>query len=288
MTASMTSFGRIEETTPWGHVIWEIRTVNHRYLEINLRLPEEFRQMEAGIRERISQSIKRGKVDCQFRFEAADLDERALNINQSLASKVAEAASAVQASIDNAASINPMEVLRWPGVIERNKLDVDNMTSDVLALLDKAMDMVVDTRKTEGEKLKQMILERCQASEQIANDIRQQIPAIMHGLKDKLKARIEELCQEADQDRLEQELAYLAQKYDVAEELDRLAAHISEVSRVLNQGKPAGRRLDFLMQELNREANTLGSKAADIQYTNASVELKVLIEQMREQIQNIE
>ncbi len=288
MIASMTSFGRVEESAQWGHVIWELRSVNHRYLEISLRLPEEFRHMEAKVRQNISNKIKRGKVDCQLRFDAVDSADNKLSVNDELATKLINAAEGLQGKMNNPAAINSLDVLRWPGVIERNKLDMDTIAESVLQILDSTLDMAIDTRLTEGGKLKTMIEERCQAADKIVKEFREHVPEMTSNLRDKLKIRVDELCADVDPERLEQELAFLAQKSDVAEELDRLQAHITEVTRVLEQDKPVGRRLDFLMQEMNREANTLGSKAADINYTNASVELKVLIEQMREQIQNIE
>lgn len=288
MTASMTSFGRVEESAQWGHVIWEIRSVNHRYLEISLRLPEDFRQLESKVREIIGKKIKRGKVDCQLRFNAIDSADSKLAVNNELAAQVIEAAENLQGKMDNPAAIDTLEVLRWPGVIERNKLDLETISETVLDILNSTLDIAVETRLTEGDKLKTMIDERCLAASKIVKEFREHVPELTANLRDKLKARVDELCSDVDAERLEQELAFLAQKFDVAEELDRLDAHITEVTRVLQQDKPVGRRLDFLMQELNREANTLGSKAADINYTNASVELKVLIEQMREQIQNIE
>ncbi len=289
MISSMTSFGRIEESIEWGHVIWELRSVNHRYLEINLRLPEDFRQLETQVRQVIGKKMKRGKVDCLLRFEAIDSADNELKINHELVAKILKAAG--QIGSDNqqtTAPLNTLDVLRWPGVIERSKLDVETVSSELLQFLNLTLDQAIETRLTEGEKLKAMIIERCEAADKIVVKFNEQVPVMMSNLKEKLSLRVQELCQEVDNERLEQEIAYLAQKYDVAEELDRLKAHITEVQQVLQKDQPVGRRLDFLMQEMNREANTLGSKAADINYTNASVELKVLIEQIREQIQNIE
>lgn len=289
MISSMTSFGRIEDSIESGHVIWEIRSVNHRYLEINLRLPDDFRQLENKIRQSIANKFKRGKVDCQLRFEASDATETELSLNTDLAKKVLNACEDIKhIQSGTLGTVNPIDVLRWPGIVERKEFDMDSVSKELMGLLNNTLDDAIESRQTEGEKLQALIQERCDSALTIVRDIKQDIPHMLQQLREKLLLRVKELCQEVDNDRLEQELAFLAQKYDVEEELDRLQAHISEVESVIQKSGPVGRRLDFLMQEMNREANTLGSKATDIQHTNASVELKVLIEQMREQIQNIE
>lgn len=288
MIASMTSFGRVEETTEHGYVIWDIRSVNHRYLDINLRLPDEMRMLENSIRQKISDRIKRGKVDCTLRFDAEQGEASDITINHMRAKQVTEAARALSEPSTAFSTINPVDIMRWPGVIAKEQIDLDSISATLLDLLDKSLQMVTESRQAEGVKIHAMIDERCQQISQIVADIKTQMPEILQALRDKLQTRVSELTAELDNDRLEQEIVLLAQKIDVAEELDRLEAHITEVSRALDSSKPVGRRLDFLMQEMNREANTLGSKSADIKMTNASVDLKVLIEQMREQIQNIE
>lgn len=288
MIASMTSFGRIEETTELGYVIWDIRTVNHRYLDINLRLPEEMRMLENSVRQKISESIKRGKVDCTLRYDPDQGEASEIAINMTRAKKVIETARAISEPSVEFTTINPIEIMRWPGVIEREQIDLDAASEALLLLLDKTLAMVRETRLSEGEKIQQMIQGRCNEVAQIVADVKTEMPGILDSLREKLNTRVSELTVELDHDRLEQEVVLLAQKIDVAEELERLEAHISEVKRALDASTPIGRRLDFMMQEMNREANTLGSKSADIKMTNASVELKVLIEQMREQIQNIE
>ena len=288
MIRSMTSFGRVETTSQWGHLIWEIRTVNHRYLEINPRMPEELRALDTRVRQKIQAKLKRGKVDCGLRFEATQAEGRNIKLNENLIDQVIAAATSIETRIVTASHYTPLDILRWPGVIEQQEIDVDSLSKEVLALLEKTLEQVIETRLGEGERIAAMIQERCDASRDIVKSVREHIPELMESLRQKLHQRVSELCQEVDKDRLEQEIVILAQKYDVAEEIDRLEAHISEVSDCLRNKQPVGRRLDFLMQEMNREANTLGSKAADLQFTNASVELKVLIEQMREQIQNIE
>lgn len=288
MIASMTAFGRTEVNSEAGHIIWEIRSVNHRYLEVSIRLPEELRMLEASIREHVGQRISRGKVDCTLRYEPAVSDDTALTVNDDLVKALLASASEIKKTIPDAAPINTLDILRWPGVINRETPDPEIISGPLIQQLDKTLDVLLDTRQREGKKLKAIIKERCDAAAVIVTEIKKRIPDILTNLREKMLLRAQELQVELDKERLEQEILLLAQKYDVAEEMDRLETHIKEVSRVLDSKEPVGRRLDFLMQELNREANTLGSKSAHYDCTNASVELKVLIEQMREQIQNIE
>ncbi|HEY5703712.1 MAG TPA: YicC/YloC family endoribonuclease [Gammaproteobacteria bacterium] len=288
MITSMTAFGRTEETGDAGHVIWEIKTVNHRYLEINLRFPDELRMLETAVRETISQRISRGKVDCNLRYEPTITEDNGLPVNESLVKGLLDATDQIAGRISRSIAVNPFDILRWPGVIEYESPDPDQVAGPLLAQLEKTLDRVLETRLAEGSKLRKMILERCQAAEKIVADIKQRLPEIIQGVRERLQARAAEMKVEVDPERLEQEIVLLAQKYDVAEEMDRLETHLFEVERVLDRDEPVGRRLDFLMQELNREANTLGSKAVHYDCSAASVELKVLIEQMREQIQNIE
>ena len=286
MTSSMTAFGRLEESGNWGRAIWEIRTVNHRYLDMTIRLPEELRMLENAVRERISAKIKRGKVDCILRYEADDTGAGNVPVNTALAEKLIRAAESLPLS--NPAALNPMDVLRWPGVIDRESPDIESLGNSLLTTLDNSLQVLLETRQREGEKLQTMLLERCEAATQQVDQIREKLPEITQKIRERYNRKAKELQVELDNERLEQEMLILIQKMDVSEELDRLETHIEEVRRVLNGTVPVGRRLDFLMQELNREANTLGSKAASVDMSNVSVELKVLIEQMREQIQNIE
>jgi len=288
MTASMTAYGRTEETNETGHITWEIRSVNHRYLEVNIRLPEELRMLEAKIREHISNKLKRGKVDCSLRFDTDETSGDSLSINTELSNSLVKTAESIQSSMANPAALNAMDVLRWPGVINRDMIDAESISEPLLKQLDMTLESVVETRLGEGEKLQAMILERCDNIAALLLAFKEKLPEIQKMLRDRLTQKSQELDIELDKDRLEQEILLLVQKSDVAEELDRLDAHMGEVRQVLQKNEPVGRRLDFLMQELNREANTLGSKAANLDYTNTSVDLKVFIEQMREQIQNIE
>ena len=288
MIKSMTAYGRAEDSGDWGDASCEIRSVNHRYLEMSVRLPEELRPLEQAIRDRISSQLKRGKVDCNIRFEQRETSKDALAVNQDLLNKIIETAEITNAQLKNAAAINPLELLRWPGVLDKDAPDPEAMSAPLLKLVDQTLIAVVETREREGEKTKKMIFDRCIAAMEIVARVREQMPTILDGIREKLTLRINELNTELNNDRLEQELLLLTQKMDVAEEMDRLDAHIDEVQRVLEQPDAVGRRLDFLMQEMNRESNTLGSKSAHLDTTNSSVDLKVLIEQMREQIQNLE
>jgi len=286
MIVSMTAFGRQEDSGDWGHAIWEIKTVNHRYLEIGVRLPDDLRQLENGIREHISARLSRGKVDCTLRYDRSTSTSNAITINAELAGKLIQAAESLPISAP--APLNPVDILRWPDILQKEALDADVLAGPLLALLDTSLDALIATRQREGEKIHAMIRDRCIIASTHVNVIRKELPALMESIRERIMTRAQELSANLENDRLEQEMVLLTQKLDVAEELDRLQAHIEEVNRVLDEDSPVGRRLDFLMQEMNREANTLGSKAASIDMTNASVELKVLIEQMREQIQNIE
>ena len=285
MVSSMTAFARLEDSGEWGHAAWEIRTVNHRYLDISIRLPEELRVLESGVRERISDRLKRGKVECNLRYDAdSTLDNIAVNAR--LSEKIIQASRSLP--VDNPAPVNPVDILRWPGVIERNTPDLEQTGINLYNLLDKALQDIVDNRRREGEKTGRMIDDRCGLALQQVTQVRAKVPEIIAALRERHLDRVRELDLELDNGRVEQEIALLSQKLDVDEELDRLETHLHEVRRVLADTGPVGRRLDFLMQEMNREANTLGSKSAHIDTGNASIELKVLIEQMREQVQNIE
>ena len=285
MVASMTAFARLEDSGEWGHAVWEIRTVNHRYLDISIRLPEELRALETSVREQVSIKLKRGKVECNLRYDA-DSATGDISINAELAEKIIQAARGLP--IEGPAPINPLDLLRWPGVIDKNAPDLERLDNPVITLLDKALENILHNRHREGEKIEQMITKRCDLSLHQLGQIRDKVPEIIAVMRERHLARVQELGIELDNGRLEQEIALLTQKLDVAEELDRMETHINEVKRILTGTEPIGRRLDFLMQEMNREANTLGSKSAHIDTSNASIELKVLIEQMREQIQNIE
>lgn len=288
MIHSMTAFARREAETPWGVLTWELRTVNHRYLEISPRLPEDFRVLESQVRDRISAALQRGKVECQLRFQSLAQQSPDFALNKELITCLVTAAAEVDRVLDRPAAVNALEILRWPGVIQAPQPDHEQMASVALKILDEALAELQATRAREGAKLKELISQRCQGVAAQAAVAGQRLPEVRARLREKLLTRLTEIKAELDPMRVEQEMVLLSQRLDVEEELDRLAAHLAEVKRVLGQGGPAGRRLDFLMQELNREANTLGSKSGDVETTRASMEMKLLIEQMREQVQNIE
>jgi len=288
MIRSMTAFARRETSTEDGDLVWEVRSVNHRFSEGSPRLPEDLRTLEPAVRERIGGRIKRGKVDATLRFQPRAAVDQPLQIDRELAAKLARASREIDGMVYNPAPVNSFDILRWPGVLVTPQQDFERIGEAALALLEETLDELLAGREREGAQLKLMIEQRSQAVAGQVAAVREHLPTLQAALQERLRASVAELAAEVDQDRLAQEVALLAAKADVAEELDRLDTHIDEVRRVLQQDEPVGRRLDFLMQELNREANTLGAKAADSELSRASVELKVLIEQMREQVQNIE
>lgn len=287
MIYSMTAFARAEQAGEHGTLSWEIRSVNHRYLEPHLRLPEAFRDLEGAVREALRKGLSRGKVECTLRF-AEDAAGRSMQVDQERARQLISAAENVAALIKQPAALNPLEILAWPGVLVGDSADPQALNSAALQLFHQTLEQMRAGRLREGEELARLINERLDAIDNETATLRSQVPQMLAAQRQKLLDRCAEMRTELDPQRLEQELVMLAQKSDVAEELDRLSTHVTEVRRVLKSGGAAGRRLDFLMQELNREANTLGSKAFDTRSTQAAVNLKVLIEQMREQVQNIE
>jgi uncharacterized protein (TIGR00255 family) len=287
MIHSMTAFARAELAGELGTLSWEIRSVNHRYLEPHLRLPEAFRDLEGAVREALRKGLSRGKVECTLRF-AEDTAGRSMQVDTDRARQLIAAAESVAALISQPAPLNPLEILAWPGVLVGDAADPQALNSAALRLFHQALDELKAGRLREGEDLARLIGERLDSITEETATLRAQVPHMLAAQRQKILDRCAEMRAELDPQRLEQEMVMLAQKSDVAEELDRLSTHVSEVQRVLKSGGAAGRRLDFLMQELNREANTLGSKAFDPRSTQAAVNLKVLIEQMREQVQNIE
>ena len=288
MIHSMTAYGRVENSEGQNSISCEIRSVNHRYSEISIRLPEELRLLEQKIRDHISGKIKRGKIECNIRIEKHNAYDESLSINQDLLKNIIEAAKRINSDLSTSAPLDSLDLLRWPGVLEKSTLDVEEIGKLLFPLVKEAIDIVIDTRQREGEKIKKMLTDRCTKIKEIISNVKKQIPDILKNYRKKLTQRVQEISDELDNDRLEQELLFLSQKADIEEEIDRLGAHVDEVVRVIDRKEPIGRRLDFLMQEMNRESNTLGSKSNHIYTSNASVELKVVIEQMREQIQNIE
>lgn len=288
MIQSMTAFARTQAEGAWGSAVCELRSINHRYLELVVRLPENLHILEGPMRERIRQFIKRGKIECQLRYQPGDVSGSAITINKSLAEHLCEASETIAGMLKHAAPVNTMDILHWPGILQIAEVDLEQIQDQVLMLLEKTLVDLIAAREREGKELKQLFLQRLDAMKVEIAKVRQHMPEILVLQRERLVARFSEAKIQLDANRFEQEIVIFAQKIDVSEELDRIDAHISEIRRILKQGGVAGRRLDFLMQELHREANTLGSKSSDVDTTRASVELKVLIEQMREQVQNVE
>ncbi|GHA43763.1 YicC/YloC family endoribonuclease [Photobacterium aphoticum] len=288
MIHSMTAYARREVKADWGTAIWEIRSVNQRYLETYLRMPEQFRGLEPVLRERFRQRLARGKVECNLRFEANPAANAALNINQTLASQVIKAAEQIMALTGEQSRINPFQIMQWPGVMEASEQDLDAINKDLLDGFDATIEDFLAARASEGANMKDLIVQRLDAISEEAAKVRAHMPEVMAWQRERLLSRFEEAKIELDATRVEQELIMLAQKSDVAEELDRLDSHVKETHKIMKKGGACGRRLDFMMQEFNRESNTLASKSINTDITASAVELKVLIEQMREQIQNIE
>ena len=287
MTSSMTAFARVQVQEDWGSLVWEIRSVNHRYLEPHFRLPEQAREIEPGLREVLRKQLSRGKVECSLRLQLAEGTQK-LNLNEAVLEDVQGAVNKVETWFINASGVNPLEILRWPGVMENEETNLAPVHAAALTAFKDAIAQLMKMRQREGAELKQFILARLDSiSEEVVN-IRGVLPTLIQAQRQKILDRLEEAKAELDPDRLEQEMVILAQKMDVDEELDRLDTHVQEVKRTLDKKGGIGRRLDFVMQELNREANTLSSKSINAGLTQSAVNLKVLIEQMREQIQNIE
>ncbi len=288
MIYSMTAYARKEAKGDWGSAVWEIRSVNQRYLETYFRLPEQFRGLEPILRERFRKKLARGKVECALRFEANPAAKGELTINETLAEQVVKAAEQVMHMTGERSRINPFQVMQWPGVMETPEQDMDAVNKDLLSAFDAAIDEFIEARGREGENMKALIDQRLSAISEEVTKVRARMPEILEWQRERLFTKFEEAKVELDPSRVEQELILLAQKSDVAEELDRLDSHVKETTNILKKGGAVGRRLDFMMQEFNRESNTLASKSISTDITASGVELKVLIEQMREQIQNIE
>lgn len=284
----MTAFARTQAQGIWGSAVCELRSINHRYLELSVRMPETLQSLEAQMRERIRHYIRRGKIECNFRFQASDVSGAEITINHHLAQELCKANDVIAKMLTHAAPVNPMDVLRWPQILQIAEVDLEIIQDEMIKLLEKGLQDLVDARVREGLELKQLFLQRLESMKAELAKVRHRLPEIYNQQRSRLVARFNDAKIELDSGRFEQEVVLFAQKMDVSEELERLEAHISEVRRILKQGGVAGRRLDFLMQELNREANTLGAKSVDVDTTRASVELKVLIEQIREQVQNVE
>lgn len=287
MIRSMTAYARHELQGSWGSASWELRSVNQRYLETYLRLPEQFRSLEPVIRERIRARLTRGKVECNLRFELDPSAPTGLILNENLALQLIQAANWVKEQSKEGA-INPLDLLRWPGVMSAKEQNLDAISATLMAALETTLDDFISAREREGASLKILIEQRLEGVSAQIVKVRAQMPEILQWQRERLLIKLEETQIQLENNRLEQELVLLAQRIDVAEELDRLEAHVKEIYSIMKNPAAVGRRLDFMMQELNRESNTLGAKSINAAVTNSAIELKVLIEQMREQIQNIE
>ncbi|QDX31760.1 YicC/YloC family endoribonuclease [Dickeya poaceiphila] len=287
MIRSMTAYARREIKGDWGSAAWELRSVNQRYLETYIRLPEQFRSLEPVIRERIRNRLTRGKIECGLRFELDPRAQGQLILNESLAKQLVAAANWVKLQSDEG-EVNPLDILRWPGVMSAQEQDLDAISAELMKALEAALDDFILARESEGNALKALIEQRLVGVSAEVAKVRAHMPNILQWQREKLQSKLEEAQVQLDGNRLEQELVLMAQRIDVAEELDRLEAHVRETYKILNKQEAVGRRLDFMMQEFNRESNTLGSKSINADVTASAIELKVLIEQMREQIQNIE
>ncbi|HED34359.1 MAG TPA: YicC family protein [Gammaproteobacteria bacterium] len=284
----MTAFARCSDEQAWGVLTWELRSVNHRYLDPQIKVPESFRNIESAVRNRLIKQVKRGKLDCALYYRPSQEQQTEICVNKDYANAIIEACLAISKPLHQPSEMNVIEVLKWPGVVESPQLDLTSVTQAALELFDRALESLCESRQSEGGRLQQMLETRVLAMRQIVESERLRRPQVLQQTRDRLIKKLDELQVNCDKDRLEQELVYLVHKMDVDEELDRLESHFTEVEDTFKRDEPVGRRLDFMMQEFNREANTLGAKSAAIETTRASVDLKVLIEQMREQVQNIE
>ena len=284
MTAFANSEAEIDNLT----INCELRSVNHRYCDMTLKLPERLRFSEAVIRSLISAQIKRGKIECALSYKKKSTQQHYITVNEEAVKALLKATSQIEEQLSSPQPFTALDILNFPGIQQEPESNQKQLLNGIHQLIEQSIQQLIQSREREGSQLKVLIETRCLTINDLVEQAKQRLPIVLNQIRDKIQTRINELVANPDFDRLEQEMVLLTQKMDVAEELDRLEAHIHEVLHVLNQNQPIGRRLDFLMQELNREANTLGSKSADKQMTQISIDLKVLIEQMREQIQNIE
>ena len=283
----MTAFADGEINVDNLTILCELRSVNHRYSDVNIKLPERLRFVESDARRLIADKLKRGKIECSLSYKKQS-GSQSFNINLETVQKLLETTAQIEACMSNPQPFSALDILAFPGVQQESETDKDALRDKIVILLNDTLEKMLDTRAREGAQLATLLSDRCDKISHLVAAANRRMPDVLHNIRSKLFSRVTELVNEPNFDRLEQELVLLAQKLDVAEELDRLTTHVTEVLRAIKQPEPTGRRLDFLMQEMNREANTLGSKSADREMTQISIDLKVLIEQMREQIQNIE
>lgn len=288
MIRSMTAFARTTGHGDWGTASWEIKSVNHRFLELNMRLPESLRELEVPLREMARKKLERGKLDCQLRFQPGLTANAKFNLNEKLVQQLAETVGQVEHLFPKQLQVHAMNILSWPGVLEVQDMEMGEAKEAVMGLFAETVDGLNSVRAREGGAIQSVIEDRLDRILTEVETVKKHVPSLIQRQREKLLARFDELNIKLDKERLEQEVVLLAQKLDIAEEIDRLTVHINELRRILKKGGAVGRRIDFLLQELNREANTIASKSVDIENTQVAVELKVLVEQIREQIQNLE
>ena len=288
MIASMTGFARRESTGSWGTLVCELRSVNHRFLEAGFRLPDELRAAEGELRTRLARHVRRGKVDCTLSYRRPQGAAAALDVDPTALERLMHAVEVVTRSMREPSTVNALDVLRWPGVLREEGASGEQLLAVTYSVFGATLEDLVAARAREGARLRELLEQRCTSLEELVATVRARLPEMQTRVRARLNERLAELSANVDRERLEQELALLLQRLDVDEELERLSGHIVEVRRVIGGSEPAGRRLDFLMQELNREAKTLSSKSQDLETTRNAVDMKVLIEQMREQVQNAE
>ena len=284
----MTGFARQSADSSLGTLTWELRAVNHRYLDVSFKMPDELKAHEPRLRQVVGDRLKRGKVECAFHYRRAIDANADMELNEELIALLSSKINDVSSELRNAGRVDPLDILRWPGVVQQPQVDVEPLLAEALSLLEAAVAAMAEMRASEGERIGAMLESRCAEIETLATAVRDRMPDVRDAMRQRQRERLEKLDVSADPERLEVEIALLLQKIDVDEELDRLDSHLAEIRDAVKRDEAVGRRLDFLMQELNREANTLASKSADSETTKAAVELKVLIEQMREQVQNVE
>jgi uncharacterized protein (TIGR00255 family) len=288
MIASMTGFARRESTGSWGTLVCELRSVNHRFLEAGFRLPDELRAAEGELRARLARQVRRGKVDCTLSYRRPVGAAGTLEVDAAALQRLLAAVEVVMRASREPGSVNPLDVLQWPGVLREDSASSEQLLAVAYAVFEATLEDLVAARAREGARLRELLGERCTSLEALVTAVRSRLPEVQTRVRARLAERLAELGASVDRERIEQEVALLLQRLDVDEELERLTGHVAEVRRVIAGAEPAGRRLDFLMQELNREANTLSSKSQDLETTRTAVDMKVLIEQMREQVQNAE
>lgn len=289
MIYSMTAFARTQNQGDWGSLVCEVRSINHRYLEASFHIPDFLRALEMNMRETLRNSVRRGKVECLIRYQpAANAVNACFKVNTKLAQQLSMAAEQISSFVKHPAPISATDILRFPGVQETAELDVQELKPQVMNVFETTLKELVSVRGREGEELKQLFLQRMDIIEKELASVKERAPQVIVEQNERIRKRFADLKLDLDANRLEQEMLLYSQRIDVMEEIERIATHVTEIRRILKNGGTVGRRLDFLMQELNREANTLGSKSVDSQMTHAAVEMKVLIEQVREQVQNIE